>query len=273
MCKKSMLTTGEFARLCKTTKQTLFHYDKENLLKPRYVSENGYRRYGVEQFFDFDMIGMLKDTGSTLKEIRGYMRGLNAGDFLATLEAKRLVAKKERERLAQREQKLQDMAVLTREALALSYDTFMVELQQEERLEVFPVETAPLAGMPDIVKSFAEYLDFYEKRETMPRFPFGIIVNHEDVTRGLYAERYYFGRAIRGTPRSMLHIKPAGRYAVLAHKGTVQTHQEAFIGLLRQIKDAGLSAAGDAYAYDLMSYILQGAGGKRYAAKYCVLVE
>ena len=31
---------------------------------------NGYRRYGLEQFFDFDMISLLKETGSTLGEIR-----------------------------------------------------------------------------------------------------------------------------------------------------------------------------------------------------------
>ncbi len=50
-----LLTTGQFAKLCGTQKGTLFFYDSEGLLKPKYVSENGYRRYGAEQFFDFDL--------------------------------------------------------------------------------------------------------------------------------------------------------------------------------------------------------------------------
>ena len=59
---ETFLKTGEFARLCHTTKETLFHYDREGILRPRYVSENGYRRYGVEQYFDFDLITLLKET-------------------------------------------------------------------------------------------------------------------------------------------------------------------------------------------------------------------
>lgn len=38
---ETFLKTGEFARLCHTTKETLFHYDREGILRPRYVSENG----------------------------------------------------------------------------------------------------------------------------------------------------------------------------------------------------------------------------------------
>ena len=53
---KKLLKVGEFARLCHTTKETLLHYDRKGLLQPRYISENGYRFYSMEQFFDFDMI-------------------------------------------------------------------------------------------------------------------------------------------------------------------------------------------------------------------------
>ena len=50
--KKNLLTTGEFASLCSTQKGTLLFYEKEGLLRPKHVSENRYRRYGVEQFFE-----------------------------------------------------------------------------------------------------------------------------------------------------------------------------------------------------------------------------
>ena len=42
-----MLTTGAFAELCGTKKGTLLFYDKEGLLKPKCISENGYRHYSV----------------------------------------------------------------------------------------------------------------------------------------------------------------------------------------------------------------------------------
>ena len=247
-------------------------YDKEGLLKPKYVMENGYRRYGAEQYFDFDLITMLKETGSSLQEIKTQIRSMDGEEFLSLLEAKRLVVKKERSRLAQRELMLDDMAICTREALNFEYDTFRVQWQEEERLEVFPTTAAPSESITEFVERFVEYSAFYEKQGRFPRYPFGIILTRDDVAKGHYQERFFFSRATRSTPRSQLQAKPAGRYAVLAHKGTVETHQKAFRDLLRRITAAGLAITGDTHVYDMMSYIVLGPG-EHYAAKYCVPVE
>lgn len=272
MKKKDYLTTGEFARLCNTTKETLFHYDRKSLLKPKYVSENGYRYYGVEQYFDFDMISMLKDTGSSLKEVKDNIHNTGGGDFLSLFEERLRAVKKERARLAQREMMLRDMVAGTREALNFQYDTFMLLEQQEERFETVATKGALDYSLVDFVERFAEYSAFYEKLRRTPRLPFGVILAHDDVARGHYRERYYFSRATRSTPSSLLHIKPGGQYAVIAHRGTAQIHAQAFGYFLQQIQSAGLAVAGNCYCYDMMSYVLLGSNNS-YAAKYCVLVK
>ena len=66
----TIFTTGEFAKLCGTSKDTLFYYDKIGILKPEIVLENGYRRYNALQFFDFDLIRTFKRAGSSLQEIK-----------------------------------------------------------------------------------------------------------------------------------------------------------------------------------------------------------
>ena len=92
--KKNLLTTGEFASLCGTQKGTLLFYEKEGLLKPKHVSENRYRRYGVEQFFEFDLLSMLKEVGSSLKEIKAHLHNMNGENFLSFLLEKQLAAEK-----------------------------------------------------------------------------------------------------------------------------------------------------------------------------------
>ena len=42
-------STGEFAKLCKVHKKTLFHYDEIGLFKPEKVMDNGYRYYSIYQ--------------------------------------------------------------------------------------------------------------------------------------------------------------------------------------------------------------------------------
>ena len=270
--KKHLLTTGEFAILCRTQKGTLLFYDKEGLLKPKHVSENGYRRYEVEQYYEFELLSLLKEAGSSLKEIKTHLRHMDGEGFLAFLEKKQVAAAKELNRMRQRTLMLGDMTECLREALNFDYDILSVEQQAEERLEVTPSGASPAESRWELVQRCAEYNDAYEKQEQKPRYPFGLILGLDDVRRGKHLERYTFHRARRTTPRSRLHVKPEGKCAILAHKGTDETHRQAIAGMLEQIEAAGMITKSDIYAYDMMSYIVQETGDC-YAVKYCVLVE
>ena len=266
---EKIFTTGAFAKLCKTTKETLFHYDRMGLLKPRYVSQNGYRHYGIEQFFDFDLITTLKETGSSLQEIREYLHVGKNVDFLALLEAKRRIAQQEKEKLARRELMLQDMVACTREALNFTYDVPMVQMQKKERLEVVTTAPLPLEAMTELIEHFVAYLDFYQKQARIPRYPFGFTIGLGDILCGRFSICGFFGRATGATPRSLLHCKPEGEYAVMAHNGTDATHLRALDRLMQFVDSTGAAVAGNVYAYDMMSYMFQ-EDSEQYAAKYCV---
>lgn len=67
------MTTGEFARMMRVSKDTLFHYDKIGLLKPEIVKTNGYRYYSVYQADLLEAIFMLRDLGMPLKEIQEHL--------------------------------------------------------------------------------------------------------------------------------------------------------------------------------------------------------
>ena len=77
-----IFTSGEFAKFCNTTKDTLFHYDDINLLKPAKIAPNGYRIIiSCNQAFLFDMISLLKEVGLSLEEIKIYMDNRDAKTF------------------------------------------------------------------------------------------------------------------------------------------------------------------------------------------------
>ena len=64
------MTTGEFARIMRITKETLFHYDEIGLFQPELTQPNGYRYYSIYQTEILDTILLLKDIGMPLKEIK-----------------------------------------------------------------------------------------------------------------------------------------------------------------------------------------------------------
>ena len=65
---RGKFTTGEFAKVCGTTKETLFHYDRIGLLKPQVIGQNRYRYYAAKQFYRYDLIDTLKMAGCSLAD-------------------------------------------------------------------------------------------------------------------------------------------------------------------------------------------------------------
>ena len=270
--KKNLLSTGEFASLCGTQKGTLLFYEKEGLLKPKHVSENRYRRYGVEQFFEFDLLTILKEVGSSLKEIKEHLHNMNGENFLSFLEEKQLAADNELRRAVQRKLMLKDMTTCLRESLNFEYDTLTVEHQEAERLEMTPTGASPSESQWEVVQRFAEYSKFYVQQEDKPRYPFGLVYCMQDLQQGNYVDRYYFTRVRRSTSSERLHVKPEGKHAVLAHIGTEESHNQALASMLQKIRAASLTTKSDVYVYDMMSYVMQEAGDY-YALKYVIRVE
>lgn len=66
------MSTGDFAKICRVTKKTLYHYDRIGLLKPARVGENGYRYYDMLQCDKMAAIRMLRELGASLEEIQSF---------------------------------------------------------------------------------------------------------------------------------------------------------------------------------------------------------
>lgn len=65
-----MYKIGEFSRLAKTTIKTLRYYEKEKLLLPSKVDNNGYRYYETMQLIDLAKIISLRQIGISISDIK-----------------------------------------------------------------------------------------------------------------------------------------------------------------------------------------------------------
>ena len=67
--KPRILTISEMAKICRVSRQTLIYYDKQNILKPTYIDDNGYRYYSIYQVPFLREICALKEKNFALKDI------------------------------------------------------------------------------------------------------------------------------------------------------------------------------------------------------------
>lgn len=264
-----MLTTGAFAELCGAKKGTLLFYDKEGLLKPKCISENGYRHYRIDQYFEFELISILKSIGSPLKDIKKYLHNMDGENFLNFLEERYNTVKKELDAMKIRKDMLYDMVTCLNESLQFNYDVLMIQHHDEESFEIIDTGAKPSESQEENIQRFIKYNEYIVNQEEQPRYPFGVILNFKDVKQGKYIEKYYFNKKRKCTKHSNLHIKHDGMYAVMGHKGTDETHKKALQNMISQIESLGMTIKSDIYVYDMMSYISRD-DGDVYAQKYCI---
>lgn len=99
MIRDTYMTTGEFARLMKISKYTLFHYDEIGLFCPEILGDNGYRYYSIYQMETLDTILLLKKAGMSLQEIKDFLENRSMDRFISIFDTKEQEIDKEIRRL------------------------------------------------------------------------------------------------------------------------------------------------------------------------------
>lgn len=94
-----LIKISEMASLHGVTRQTLILYDKNGLLKPMRVAENGYRYYSVDQIPRLRQICLLKEMGVPLAEIRLHLDAPTTEGMRALMADRRRAISAERDRL------------------------------------------------------------------------------------------------------------------------------------------------------------------------------
>lgn len=75
MHKEGYYSSGEFAKKANVTVRTIRYYDKQNILKPSYVTDTGVRFYTDSDFTRLQQILLLKYLGFSLDDIKGMTIG------------------------------------------------------------------------------------------------------------------------------------------------------------------------------------------------------
>lgn len=245
--------TGEFAKLCKTTKDTLFHYDDIGLLKPVKVAENGYRYYSVNQAYLFDMISLLKEVGMSLAEIKNYMNKRDANIFLNMLKEKDKKMREEIERLKRLRNLLKNTINITQDAFNVETDEIKFVDKKEEYFIVTPGETKYTEKMA--CEAIFNHIDYCTKHNYSYNFMIGEIIGKPNIDNRTFRTTYYCTRLVKKVSNKQLHIKPAGKYAVKHICSSYNDLREEYAYFVDELTAKGYEIIGDIYEEDLLNYL------------------
>ena len=259
--KTGRLTSGDFAALCGTTKETLRHYKDLGLLSPARRGENGYFYYDPEQFYDYYAIAIFRQTGTPLEEIRRCLRGQDAAGTLSLLL-------EQRERLAEERRKLEQMEFVLSGmigGLELGAEPDLVPRTarfEAEHLLALPAEELeglmdPGAGDEAMLMTVLERCrDLCRAYGLRTDYQLGAI-HRPGEPAGPGTISHLTMRVAERTDCPYYREKPAGTYLHLCCRGRWDLTR-GYAALARCLVDRGLEAVGSVYAGDLAGFILNG---------------
>lgn len=254
MNKKNMkyLTTGEFAKLCKVNKQTLFYYDQIGLLSPVFKNEKGYRFYSINQIELFFVIDLLKDLGMSLNDIQQYTQNKSPESFLTLMYQKKEEIMKKRQEIQMKEKLIETKITLMEEASHLNFHQISLEHLPEATLYL----SRNIENITDeeFVEVISEFIGELNELQLDTGYPIGGITKREQVLKGEFS-RYSYLYIEQPHPKEGYPYFQAvkGDFLIGYHIGDDKTIHNSYKRLFSEMKRLDL-ALGDyvfeEYIYD-----------------------
>lgn len=210
------ITTGEFARLCGTTKHTLIHYDQMGVLSPALVGENGYRYYAPVQLEVYHVIETLRELDMSLADIRAYLDRRSPGEFAALLEREERLLTAKIARLKQMRELVRGKARLTRQAMAAP--RWELEVRQEPEMWLVCTPALPMTSDWNIAAPLAQHVRYCQEHGVLSPYSVGSMARREAAATGDPAGYTHYYTRVDRRPRGVeVYVRPAGRYLICCH--------------------------------------------------------
>ena len=249
------LRSGQFAALCRTTKETLRHYRAIGLIEPAFVSDSGYAYYSPLQLGDFMLVAALQRAGSSLADIHRYLEDPQASELEAMIAEH--INRLEAERRALRAQQRFLQKTLDRSRTLSEWLTVKNGWRIVERPEVrfFEINISDLFSEENPVQGERLVNELVDTGHSL--IERGMVGQMQGCYRvGLQAlldghPDQDFHLCIESAPSGRVRLRCASIDELLVSEGSLFT---AYLELADEIQRRGFVPAGDLYEQELSLY-------------------
>ncbi|MFS0674476.1 MerR family transcriptional regulator [Ornithinibacillus sp. 179-J 7C1 HS] len=250
--KKKYLSSGEFAKLCKVNKQTLFYYDQIGLLSPVLKNDKGYRFYSIHQLELFMVIDLLKDLDMPLKDIQNYMNNKSPERFLDLMYQKKEEVVKKRQEIEMKEKIIEAKIELMEEAAKTDFNRITLTPLPEATL--YLSRNIENISNEEFVEVVSDFIDELYISNLDSGYPIGVITKKEHILKGEYTN-YSYLYIEQPTPKEGHPYFKAvkGDFLIGYHVGDVSTVNLTYKRLLTEMERLNLTLGDyvfEEYIYD-----------------------
>lgn len=240
---KSYLTTGEFAKLCNTSKHTLFHYCDIGLFSPVFIDENGYRYYHVLQYDLFLTIRQLHLIGMPLEQIKRYVARRTPENMLELYRAQEKRLNQQIAQLKQIRSSLHTQRIGMEQALTCGDGQYFMEKRACQPL--FCSRT--ISELDDYIMTAEIGALIASAEDARHPSTLGMVCDLREAVQEEHGPfRFYLYAGKRRADDGV--TIPSGQYLCTYHRGAYQTLYQTYRSLYRHAVCQNIALSGMIYA-------------------------
>lgn len=213
---KKYLSISEMAKYAGISRRTLIYYDQIDLFKPVKVGDNGYRYYGIDQYFELDVILLLKNIGMPLEEIQVFLKNRNVDYALQEFY-------RQRSKVDQQIEQLKDIrtsldSFIERYETLKDFDLESITYSYRETESFVISDIIESGDTMDSVQIYGRFYSSVDSKDLFSGYPIGFLVDGA----AFYKENFHTApyRALVKIPDDRLDLyqsqkivtRPAGYY-------------------------------------------------------------
>lgn len=253
---QKLFKTGEFAKLCHTTKDTLFYYDRIGLLQPTQILPNGYRLYNFNQTYLFDLITIFKELGMSLEEIQRYIKKRNTENFIRLLQEKNKQLDKELALLKRRKSLLQNTLQLAKSSRNVQENTITFK-DCSKNYYILSEEVNANTTEEESFAIWSKLIAYCEKHKYFDAFITGTIISAANVAAKSFNTFHFTSHLDKPVSSKFLHIRPEGRYACKYVRCSYNAIAKECAKFYNELQAQKIITTGAIYQSNISSYLTE----------------
>lgn len=267
----SYFSIGEFVKLCRTTRATLYHYERQGLLSPIINEQNGYRFYKLYDYYIFMYVAHLIRIGFSLREIRQYIADKRLDTYLDTLRVSKSRLAEQQEQLRLRNERTQrGFRALTR-AIGHPLNLPQITYREEEYFLRIPFDGNP--NGKDCIRCQAEHWQYASKHGIDIQGHFLGFYSDHMPSQNPPEFKYVLTKMTEKCECEHLFSRPRGVYISMYYRGPFTEAGNAAYGIMEDyMKNHRFAALTGMFVEDIVGPFFS-ADPSEYIAEMSVMIE
>lgn len=267
----SYFSIGEFTKLCRTTRATLYHYERLGLLSPIVNEQNGYRFYKRCDYYTFMYVAHLIRIGFSLREIRQIVADKRIDAYLDALKISESRLNEQQEQLRLRNERTKRGYSALNQALGHPLNLPQITYREEEYFLRMPFDGDP--NGKDCIKCQAEHRQYAAKNGIDIQGHFLGFYSDSSPSKNPPKFSYVLTKMLEKCECEYLFVRPCGVYISLYYRGPfTETGDEAYGIMDNYMRDHRFAALTGMFVQDIVGPFYS-ANPSEYIAEMSVMIE